>query len=258
MNVRSDHRSKFSNLSNWKEEAWKKFTAKSTPHVRSKIFLKISKCNTLLLTVTALGKRLDAFFSRPFSLCSSKATISRRSLNCSCLSKNILSCYRIKPAPAPSFGGLSFSPPACKSGSRMRLTLELSSFRPLALEGTIGVPNAGVDDSVTERSSFKLSVRDGLLFVDVLLTLSVAVGLFALEFEDDGCDWDWVARGVLLEGNLVGLPFASLNVRVSFSLLLLFWFGVFLAIFEDQLAEKSADYSLTKNCLRNGAQSLNA
>ena len=140
----------------------------------------------------------------------------------------------------------------------MRLTLELSSFRPLALEGTIGVPNAGVDDSVTERSSFKLSVRDGLLFVDVLLTLSVAVGLFALEFEDDGCDWDWVARGVLLEGNLVGLPFASLNVRVSFSLLLLFWFGVFLAIFEDQLAEKSADYSLTKNCLRNGAQSLNA
>ena len=74
----------------------------------------------------ALGRLL--IFSRPFSLCSSKATISRRSLNCSCLSKNIFSCYRIKPAPAPSFGGLSFSPPACKSGSRMRFTLELSSF----------------------------------------------------------------------------------------------------------------------------------
>ena len=141
----------------------------------------------------------------------------------------------------------------------MRFTLELSSFRPLALEGTIGVPNTGVDDSVTERSSFKLSVREGLLFVDVLLTLSVPVSLFALEFEDDGCDWDiCVARGVLLEGNLVGLPFASLKVRVSFSLLLLFWFGVFLAIFEHQLAGKSAEYSSTKNCLRNGAQTLNA
>lgn len=106
---------------------------------------------------------------------------------------------------------------------------------------------------MTERSSFKLSVGNGLLFVDVLLTLSVAVGLFALEFEDDGCDWDCVARGVLFDGSLVGLPFASLKVRVSFSLLLLFWFGVFLAIFEDQLAGKSAEYSSTKNCLRNGA-----
>ena len=137
-------------------------------------------------------------------------------------------------------------------------TLEVSSFRPLALEGTIGVPNTSVesvDDSVTERSSFKLSVRDGLLFVDVLLTLSV--GLFALEFEDDGCDWDCVARGVLLEGNLVGLPFASLKVRVSFSLLLIMWFGVFLVIFEVQLAGKSAEYSTTKNCLRNGAQARN-
>ena len=144
-----------------------------------------------------------------------------------------------------------------KSGSRMRFTLKLSLFRPLALEGTISVPNTGVDDSVTERSLFKLSMREGVLFVDVLLTLSVAVGLFALEFEDDGCDWDCVAQGILLESNLVGLPF-TLKVRVSFSLILLFWFGVFLAIFEDQLAGKSTEYSSTKNFLRNGAQTLNA
>ena len=139
----------------------------------------------------------------------------------------------------------------------MQFTLKLSSFRPLSLKCTIGVPNTGVDDSVTERSSFKLYVREGLLFVDVLLTLSVAVGLFALEFKDDGCNWDCIARGVLLESNLVGLPF-TLKVRVSFSLLLLFWFGVFLAIFEDQLAGKSTENSSTKNCLRNGARTLNA
>ncbi len=41
-----------------------------------------------------------------------------------------------------------------------------------------------------ERSWFKLSVKDGLLFEDVSLTLSAAVGPFALELEDDGCVWD--------------------------------------------------------------------
>lgn len=47
-------------------------------------------------------------------------------------------------------------------------------------------PNTGVDDAVgDERSWFKLSVKDGLLFEDVLLTVYMAVGPFGLE--DDGC-----------------------------------------------------------------------
>ena len=122
----------------------------------------------------------------------------------------------------------------------MQLILALSSSRLLALEGTIGVPENSVDDPVgNECSTLKLSVNDELLFVDVkvvLTQLAGAVGLLELE---DKCIWDHI---------ILGLLFESLKSRVSFTLLVLDGLSGFLAIFEDQLAVKSAGYSATKNC----------
>ena len=62
---------------------------------------------------------------------------------------------------------------------------------------------------------------------DILVFLDVTVVVFTLE--GDGRLWDRVARGVLA-ADLVRLPFASLKVSVSFTLRLLAWSGVFLAI----------------------------
>ena len=204
-----------------------------------------------MLTVSALGRRLDTFFSRPFWLCSSKATIlcSRRSLNSSCLSKNVFNCCRIpagKLSPAPSLG-LSLPLADCNNGSRARLILVLS-FSPLDLVGTIGVLELFADESSSD-----LSLKDGVVskFVDILVFLGVTVVVFTLE--GDGRVWDRVARGALGmdADNLVGLPFGSLKFCVSFTLRLLAWSGVFLAISKNQLREKSVlfllrEYSTTE------------
>ena len=143
--------------------------------------------NTLILTVSALGRRLDAFFSRPFWLCASKATIlcSRRSLNRSCLAMNLFNCCRTtasKLSPAPSFG-LSLPSANCNNGTRTRLILVLS-FSPLDLVGTIGVLELLAD--VKDESSFELSLKERVVskFVDNLVFLAVTVVVFTLE--DDG------------------------------------------------------------------------
>ena len=58
-------------------------------------------------------------------------------------------------------------------------------------------------------------------FVENLVFLAVTVVVFTLE--DDGRVWDCLARGVLIidADNLVGLPFKSLKLCVSFTLRLL-------------------------------------
>ena len=102
-------------------------------------------------------------------------------------------------------------------------------------------------------------------FVDNLVFLAVTVVVFMLE--DDGRVWDFLARGVLIidADNLVGLPFTSLKLCISFTLRLLAWFGVFLAISKNQPREKRVFFLLRK-IFRNrsekrqesGAQNLNA
>ena len=58
-------------------------------------------------------------------------------------------------------------------------------------------------------------------FVDNLVFLAVTVVVFMLE--DDGRVWDFLARGILIidADNLVGLPFTSFKLCVSFTLRLL-------------------------------------
>ena len=96
-----------------------------------------------------------------------------------------------------------------------------------------------------DQSSNELPLEDGVvsIFVDILLLLGVTVVLFKL---GDGCVWDRGARDVLgMDADkLVGLPFASLKFRVSFTLRLLAWSGVFLAISNNQLGDKSALFLL--------------
>ena len=179
---------------------------------------------------------------------------------------NVFNCCRAtagKLSPAQSFG-LSLPSANCNNGTRTRLILVLS-FSPLDLVGTIGVLELLAD--VKDESSFELSLKEGVVskFVDNLVFLAVTVVVFTLE--DDGRVWDCLARGVLIidADNLVGLPFKSLKLCVSFTLRLLAWFGVFLAISKNQPREKRVVFLLRK-IFRNrsekrqesGAQNLNA
>jgi len=95
--------------------------------------------------------------------------------------------------------------------------------------------------------------------------LGVTVVVFVLD--GGGRVWDREARGVLVmdADNVVGLPFASLKFRVSFTLRLLAWSGVFLAISMNRPREKSVLFVLGKilhvrseRRQENGAQTLNA
>ena len=101
--------------------------------------------------------------------------------------------------------------------------------------------------------------------VDNLVFVALTVVVFTLE--DDGRVRDCLARGVLIidADNLVGLPFTSLKLCISFTLRLLAWFGVFLAISKNQPREKGVFFLLRKIfCNRSekrqesGAQNLNA
>ena len=102
-------------------------------------------------------------------------------------------------------------------------------------------------------------------FVDNLVFVAVTVVVFTLD--DDGRVRDCLPRGVLIidADNLVGLPFTSLKLCVSFTLRLLAWFGVFLAISKNQPREKGMFFLLRKifcnqseKRQESGAQNLNA